>query len=319
MCYVYRLLHKTAGMLPLAVVILIPWFISGMPVTKVPQNTEPPLPDTTEKPTEVGCIDLDGKWYPAGSEVSRGSDGNGWCYGLFCSHDGSLTPWDNFNCKPTTTGPATSTTDAPTTTTAPTPTTVTTPVGCFQNGIWYEPGSVISQGSNGEGWCYGTYCTDDSQVAALDDWKCKITTTGPVSSSSILAPTSTPIPTTSSTPSPTTVPPPLGCFQNGAWYEPGSEINRASNGEGWCHGLSCDTKGKIVAWDDWNCEDTEVGCIGLDGKWYPAGSEVSRGSDGNGWCYGIYCSHSGGLIAWDDFNCKPTIADPATSTVKTHD
>lgn len=169
-------------MLPLAVVIIIPWFVNGVPVTKVPQNTQPPLPNS-EIPTEVGCTGLDGKWYPAGSEVSRGSDGNGWCYGTYCSHDGNLIAWD--------------------------------------------------------------------------DWNCKTATTGPVCSSPIPVPTSTPNPTTSPTPSSTTVPPPLGCFQNGAWYEPGSEISRASNGEGWCHGISCDAKGKIVAWDDWNCEDTD--------------------------------------------------------------
>ena len=213
-------------MLPLAVVILIPWFVNGVPVTKVPQNTQPPQPNP-EILTEVGCTGLDGKWYPAGSEVSRGSDGNGWCYGTYCSHDGNLIAWD--------------------------------------------------------------------------DWNCKTTTTGPVSSSSIPPPTSTSNPTTSPTPYSTTVPPPLGCFQNGAWYEPGSEISRASNGEGWCHGISCDAKGKIVAWDDWNCEDTDEnpesttkvdkGCY-YKKKWHPQGS-IFEGSDSNGCRYGVICGDDG--------------------------
>ena len=229
-------------MLPLAVVIIIPWFVYGVPVTKVPQNTQPPLPNS-EIPTEVGCTGSDGKWYPADSEVSRGSDGNGWCYGTYCSHDGNLIAWD--------------------------------------------------------------------------DWNCETTTTGPVSSSSIPAPTSTSIPTTSPTPSSTTVPPPLGCFQNGAWYEPGSEISRASNGEGWCHGISCDAKGKIVAWDDWNCEDTDEnpesttkddkGCY-YKKKWHPQGS-IFEGSDSNGCRYGVICGDDGQVMRWDEFDCHPIKED----------
>ena len=68
-----------------------------------------------------------------------------------------------------------------------------------------------------------------------------------------------------------------------------------------CHGISCDVKGKIVAWDDWNCEDTDEnpkpttkadkGCY-YKKMWHPQGS-ISEGSDSNGCRYGVICGDDG--------------------------
>ena len=251
----------------------------------------------TTLPTELlGCFH-NGDWYPLGSEVSRRQDSNGWCYGTYCGDNGQLVSWDDWNCG---------TTIEPTTTIQPIPPTTQSPSpepahhGCFHNGKWYSPGSDITKGSDDKGWCYGTFCTADGGVVAWDNWNCD------------QAITEAPSPTTT----PTTVPIPLGCFQNGAWYEPGSEISRESEGEGWCHGISCDPSGKIVAWDDWNCAATEnshpkklqpgtqpKGCY-YENQWHPYGS-IFEGSDSSGCKYGAMCSMDGQVLRWDEINCKP--------------
>ena len=257
-----------------------------------PSSTLPP----TTKPS--GCFDQ-GVWYPRGSEISRGSDGKGWCYGKICSDDGQVQSWDNFDCDKTTT---TQPTPHPTTIPSTYPSTYPpTHSGCYYNGAWYPPNSDISKGQDGR-WCYGTYCTHDSQIIAWDNWNCGPSTTK----------------TTSSTPTPTSIP--FGCLQNGIWYPIGSDISSGSDGNGWCYGEYCDQNGQIVAWDNWNCgtsttaettthtttpTPTSLGCI-QNGIWYPAGSDISSGSDGEGWCYGEYCTHDGKLQLWDDFNCTTT-------------
>ena len=235
-------------MLPFVLVILIQSQpLNGMPVTQKPTTTYPEKPTTTY-PAQQGCF-WEGKWYERGSDISRGSDGYGWCYGVFCNTDGGLIAWDDWNCA-TTSPPSTS----------------------------------------------PPYTPDP-------------TTTGPPSPSTTAAPTTPPAP------SPSTVPIPLGCLQNGAWYEPGSEISRESDGEGWCHGISCDANGKIVAWDDWKCEATDdppseetqvkpQGCY-YENQWHPHGS-IFEGSDSNGCKYGAICNIDGQVTRWDEFDCQST-------------
>lgn len=272
------------------------------PATTVPATT--PAPSTTPS----GCFN-EGVWYPRGSEISRGSDGQGWCYGKICADDGQVQSWDDFHCDQTTTTQPT--TEIPTTyPSTPTPTRS----GCYYDGAWYPLGSYISNGSNGHEWCYGLYCDHHGGITVYDNFNCDPSTT---------TETTTPMPT------PTTTP--LGCLQNGIWYPPSSEISRESDGNGWCYGKYCDHNGQVVAWDDWNCgtvtttetpsptptpstTTTPLGCL-QNGVWYPAGSEISRGSDGEGWCYGEYCTHDGKLQLWDDFNCKTSLPTTLPTTL----
>ena len=89
-------------------------------------------------------------------------------------------------------------------------------------------------------WCYGSYCDYDGYVYHWDKWNCHHSTTS--------APT-TPLPTT------TTRRP--GCFFDGKYYEPGSDINRgADRGSDWCYGSFCDENGNIVQWDNFHCFTT---------------------------------------------------------------
>ena len=263
------------------------------------QPTTPESTTTSPPTTPKGCIE-NGEFYPPGSEISQGSDGKGWCYGTVCDDDGQLLYWDDWNCGSTTT----QSTPPPT----PRPTPEPARPGCHHNGKWYPPGSDISKGSDGKGWCYGTFCTADGEVAAWDNWDCDPTTEDPSSES----PSSTSAPTTSPAPPPTTVPIPLGCSKNGAWYDPGSEISRESDGEGWCHGIYCDANGKIVAWDDWNCETTDdlsqptseaKGCY-YDNQWHPYGSTF-EGTDSKGCKYGALCGTDGEVTRWDELDCQP--------------
>ncbi|XP_078347379.1 uncharacterized protein LOC144632577 isoform X2 [Oculina patagonica] len=253
---------------------------------------------TTKQPTTPGCPPPsclhESKCYADEEEISQGSDGRGWCFGLLCSQ-GQSVAWDDFNCGPTTTLP---------------PTTI--PSGCYDKGVWYPRGSEISRGTDGKGWCYGKICGDDGQMQYWDNFNCGQTTTTQL----------TPRPTTATpiTYTPTYTPTRSGCYYNGIWYPPNSDISKGSDGNGWCYGLYCDHDGGVMAWDDWNCgpstttettstaptpTPTPLGCL-QNGIWYPAGSDISRGSDGEGWCYGEYCTHDGKLQLWDDFNCTTT-------------
>ena len=121
------------------------------------------LPPKTAIPTTtpVGCT-YEGQFYPPGEIYA---DPNG-CYGVVCDPSGFVYYWDNFYCG--------STTPLPTTV----PPTTTPPRGCYYNGQFYPPGE-IENGSDGQGWCYGTYCTDDYHVVSWDNFNCGPTTTLP--------------------------------------------------------------------------------------------------------------------------------------------
>lgn len=261
----------------------------------------------TTSPQYAGCF-VNGEWYPPWSDITRGSDANGWCYGTYCGADGQLVAWDDWDCGMTTTA-ASSTKN-----TSPQP----LHPGCFQDGEWYPPGTEISNGTDGIGWCYGSFCSDDSQIVEWDNWNCESniqtpsTTLGPTTIPGLIQTTTQSSPTTPELEK-TTIPVSLGCLQNGAWYEPGTEISRESDGEGWCHGISCDSDGKIVAWDDWNCQNTEnfipkdsqqQGCY-YESEWHPYGS-VFEGSDGRGCKYGAICEMDGKVTRWDEIQCEPT-------------
>ena len=267
---------------------------------------------TVPATTPGGCF-KEGVWYPKGREISRGSDGQGWCYGEICGDDGKVQSWDDFHCDRTTT-------EQPTTVISTTYPSTPTPTrkGCYYDGAWYPLGSYIRNESNGQGWCYGLYCDHHSGIIVYDNFNCDPSTT----------------------PRPTTIP--LGCLQNGIWYPPSSDISRGSDSNGWCYGQYCDENGHVVAWDDWNCgpvtttetpsstpspspaptpstsaTTTPLGCL-QNGIWYPPGSEISRKSDGNGWCYGQLCDQNGQVVAWDDWNCgEMTITETPSSTHST--
>ena len=130
-------------------------------------------------------------------------------------------------------------------------------------------------------------------------------------------------------PTPYTPIPRQGCFYEGKWHPPNSEISSGKDEEqGWCYGLYCDHMGQIMAWDDFHCGPSTTtppttlppttapttmlpGCL-HQGKWYPQGKEISRGSDGIGWCYGAFCDEDGDVIMWDDFDCGPSSTPPTT-------
>lgn len=291
------------------------------PVTTIPPTTITPTPPTTTPPslppsfttTPFGC-NHGGSLYPPGSEISKGSDGNGWCYGLYCDYHGSIIAWDNWDCSPSSTK---KTSSAPTTTppsstretsslpskthqrtTKPSslPPIDTTPFGCNHEGSLYPPGSKISEGSDGNGWCYETYCNYDGNIITSDNWDCSLSATKETSS----APTTFP-------PQPTQ----LGCLQNGVWYAPGSEISRGSDGQGWCYGLYCTDDGQLQMWDDFNCttESTPApkppaqskGCY-HEGEWYPPG--VFEGTNNRGCRFGVHCGLDGQVTHWEEFDCQ---------------
>ncbi|CAH1790052.1 unnamed protein product, partial [Owenia fusiformis] len=88
-----------------------------IPRTTLPPTTTPePTPHVTTTPKiattpsttiPAGCL-YEGIFYYPGEDIpaASGQDGN-WCYGAYCSEDGQILSWDNFNCGPSTTTPQT--------------------------------------------------------------------------------------------------------------------------------------------------------------------------------------------------------------------
>ncbi|CAB4019523.1 Hypothetical predicted protein [Paramuricea clavata] len=216
----------------------------------------------TTVPRRLGC-EYEGKFYAPGTEISKGSDGRGRCYGLICTDDGNITPWDDFNCGATTSPPITASHPSPTTTPSTarrksTPKTTkpqysstpqtTRQSGCEYEGNFYSPGASFGEGTDGEGWCYGLYCDYDGNVIPWDNFECGTSTPLPS--------TTAPFPTTTF-PLPTTVPKSLGCEVDGKFYSPGEEISSEIDKEiGWCYGTYCGEDGNVIPWNDFNCGTT---------------------------------------------------------------
>lgn len=189
----------------------------------------------------------------------------------------------------------------------------TTPSGCFYDGKWYPRNSEISRGFDGRSWCYGTYCDQSGQIVVWDNFQCS--TPAVTTSSPTTTPTTLPEKPTTLLPSST----PVGCYHNGRWFLPGSEISRGSS-YGWCYGMYCDTHGSIVAWDNWSCSTTSrpttipittppyltterpLGC-NFRGWLYALGSEISQTWISGERCYGKRCSNDGQIITWLAFDC----------------
>ena len=257
---------------------------ASIPTTDTKQTTIPTILFDPTVPRRPGC-EYEGKFYFPGERFGEGTDGEGWCYGMYCDHDGNVISWDNFNCGtttalppttvpiPTTSKTTTPPTSTPRTTTAPTtfpePTTVPRQLGCEVDGKFYLPGEEISSGIDKDAnWCYGSYCSEDGYTIAWDNWNC-FTTTIPTELSTTPEPTSSPPPPMTTTPQtsaprtttvpttfpePTTVPRQLGCEVDGKFYLPGEEIRSKIDKEAnWCYGSYCGEDGNEIPWDNWNC------------------------------------------------------------------
>ena len=167
--------------------------------------TNHPPTNTLPVTTRQGC-EHEGQFYSPGERFDEGNNGQGWCYGLYCDHDGFVVAWDNFNCgtstssmpdtisrltTPKTTTPKTTTpkttTPEPTTpksttplTTLSPPTTTPRPLhGCEYEGQFYSPGEKFGEGNDGQGWCYGSYCTEDGYIVVWDNFNCHSTSSMP--------------------------------------------------------------------------------------------------------------------------------------------
>ena len=156
----------------------------------------------------------------------------------------------------------------------------------------------------------GSYCDKYGQAQHWDNFNCKTTTVPPT------------------TTTPPTTPPQLGCYENGKFYPPGTEMSSGyDESSNWCYGSYCDKYGQVQHWDNFNCKTTTVptttttppttpqfGCY-ENGKFYPPGTKISSGYDeSSNWCYGSYCDKYGQVQHWDNFNCKTTTVPPTTTT-----
>ena len=149
----------------LVLLVLLMAGIQSRPLDELSSDGQSTKPSPLTTIQKSGCF-YNGVWYKEGSEIDKGTDGNGWCFGRYCDKTGKIVNWNDFNCSPSTT---TETSSPPLITSPP---TTGTRLGCLKNSIWYPPGSEISRGSDGEGWCYGEYCTYDGQLQLWDDFNC---------------------------------------------------------------------------------------------------------------------------------------------------
>ena len=130
-------------------------------------------------------------------------------------------------------------------------------------------------------------------------------------------------PTTTTRPKTTTH---TGCYYEGKYYAPGSEISSGqSKASNWCWITRCDEQGHVLNMDNFNCfttppftttmgatPTTMPGCY-YDGKYYPFGERFDEGRTGD-WCYGSYCDFSGHVVMWDNWNCGGTTNAVTTVT-----
>ena len=301
---------------------VIPWDNFNCVSTTTPSTTPPKpttlfttfsgKPSTIPKPTtnayttvprSLGC-EYEGKFYAPGESFGEGTDGEGWCYGLYCDDDGNAIPWDDFNCGSTTTpstAPPRITTffttfsRKPSTTPKPTTnayTTVPRSLGCEYEGKFYAPGESFGEGTDGEGWCYGLYCDDDGNAIPWDDFNC-----GSATTPSTTPPRPTTLFTTfsrkpSTTRKPKTNPSPPKTASPPTTPEETTSSSHTRNA--------------------YTTIPRRLGCE-YEGKFYAPGESFGEGTDGEGWCYGYYCDHDGNKISWDKFNCGTNTALP-TST-----
>eukprot|EP00112_Aurelia_sp_Birch-Aquarium-sp1_P024000 Seg7387.2 transcript_id=Seg7387.2/GoldUCD/mRNA.D3Y31 product="hypothetical protein" protein_id=Seg7387.2/GoldUCD/D3Y31 len=362
------------------------------PYTAEPKTTEQRQELTTEPPFKLGCY-KNGEFFPPGSMISSGYDkASHRCYGLQCSYEGETISFDTPNCKrgdvttrtleestmplittvpPTeklpvdtelgkttahSTGESSVVTDSIPTSkgnngatiseiTVPKtalplttiPTTLPTRRGCYENGKFFPPGSDISEGyDESSDWCYGSICDTNGEVISWDTWNCKKKSTTPP------AATTPPIPTTlpdTTLPFPTT---PTGCYENGKFYPPGSDMSSGyEESSDWCYGSICSVDGVVISWDRWNCKkkttippatttppipttlpdtttpSTTYGCF-YEGRRYEPEEQISEGYDeSSNWCYGLYCGYDGQVSTWDKFDCKGTTVQPTTTPPQT--
>ena len=296
--------------------------------TPLTTNTPTTTDEYTTFPSHLRC-EHEGKFYAPGEEISRGTDGDNWCFGLFCSSDGHVTPWDDFDCgitaslPPATTflftTPKTTKSSLRTTTrqnkrkqklitsrvsspkmTTPGTTYPTTPLGCLVDGKFYEPGEEISSGIDREsGWCYGSYCSYDGVEIPWDNFNCFPTTTPTTIPLFTIPKTSTKRPTSS---------------------RATTRANTRKPKRGTPRLTTSKTTTPRNTFPPTTYPTTPLGCL-VNGEFYAPGEEISSGIDReSGWCYGSYCGDDGVEIAWDNFNCFPTTTPttiPPFTTPKT--
>ena len=255
--------------------VITPPSVANPPSTTPRVTTDPP----TFPPADSSACYHEGKYYNDGEIVSRKFDGMNRCFGLYCN-EGDLVPWDDFNCRTTTTSvplmtDSTTTANTPPKTT-PSPTTAqrpatsrpprtkpphTTSSSCYYEGKYYNDGETVSRKFDGMNWCYGLYC-NQGDLVPWDDFNCKITTGVPSTTDSITTTDSSlrtkPPHSTSEaiTNTPTFSPGGLPlCYHEGKYYRHGDLISRNFNGMNKCSGLYC-KQGDVVHWDDFNCRST---------------------------------------------------------------
>ena len=283
------------------------------PRTTPPHTTFSPTSGQTTPtvPTQPQGCEYEEKFYPPGAEISRSSDGHGWCYGLYCNYDGNTVPWDDFDCGSTTSTPSSTTAPLPTTTEQP-----STPTGCMHDGKFYPPGE-ISRGKSGN-WCGGLICQGNGQIVAWDNWNCG-TTTPTFATTATSSPTSIPETSTRIT-TPTTLP---TTTLRTSTFESSDESARPSSSPDapTSGGTSQPNNHGSTIQPTTNASTSpptspqSIGWCFFEGQYYENGNIISRIYHGFGWCSGWYCN-DGKVASWNDFNCpRPTTELKSTSSV----
>ena len=153
----------------------------GTPPAGVPA---PPKPFNvpTEQPKVKDCF-WEGQYYVPGSDIIRGQHDR-WCYVTYCDSAGKIQFWDDYNCPPnsmrdTSTHSSGSGRDrwVPPGQRRGPPGGRGGQKGCDHGGQWYEPNMDISSHRVGER-CYGSYCSQDSQVVNWEDWCTNVNNVG---------------------------------------------------------------------------------------------------------------------------------------------
>ena len=151
---------------------------SGPPPTDLPPPPKP-LHLTKQEPPVKDCF-WEGQYYPPGSDIVRGQHDR-WCYVTYCDSAGKIQFWDDYNCPPNSMRDTSSHSSGRDGWVPPgqrqTGGPPSTRKGCNHAGQWYEPNQDISSHRVGER-CYGSYCSQDSQVVNWEDWCTNVNNVG---------------------------------------------------------------------------------------------------------------------------------------------
>lgn len=152
---------------------------------------------TTADP--AGCVE-NSVIYQPGEEMSYDYfSTNQTCCGRYCNHNNKIISWKKEHCDAHDHDGMSTTFEPSTTSSIVSKSTEPIPNGCQVDGQTYQANSDIDSGNDGERWCFGRFCNEQSMVTYWDNFHCDISTVTTITRSPRTNPTTSTTSETSGT------------------------------------------------------------------------------------------------------------------------